>query len=127
MNQFHVGQDVICVDAKFDRVTIPQGITEGQVYRLRWVGLYKSYVDGDFLGVRLEGVERGVCPTYGHDDPPFAARRFRPLVNNPMQFLRELAKDPDLPVQGDEGPVRGEPLPDDGEGVEKREREVEEV
>lgn len=119
MNQFYVGQDVVCVDDKFERVTIPQGITEGQTYRLRWVGMFNSYVDGDYLGVRLEGVDRGIDPTYGYDDPPFAARRFRPLVSNPLEFLRQLAKDPDLPVQGDEGPLHPDgPLPEP-----KRERE----
>ena len=119
MNQFYVGQDVVCVDDKFERVTIPQGITEGQVYKLRWVGMFNSYVDGDYLGVRLEGVDRGIDPTYGYDDPPFAARRFRPLVSNPLEFLRQLAKDPDLPVQGDEGPLHPDgPLPEP-----KREKE----
>lgn len=123
MNQFYVGQDVVCVDDKFERVTIPQGITEGQVYKLRWVGVFNNYVDGDYLGVRLEGVDRGIDPTYGYDDPPFAARRFRPLVSNPLEFLRQLAKDPDLPVQGDEGPLHPDgPLPEP-----KRVKETEDV
>lgn len=123
MNQFYVGQEVVCVDDKFERVTIPQGITEGVVYKLRWVGMFNSYVDGDYLGVRLDGVDRGIDPSYGYDDPPFAARRFRPLVSNPLEFLRQLAKDPDLPVQGDEGPLHPDgPLPEP-----KREREKEEV
>ena len=123
MNQFYVGQDVVCVDDKFERVTIPQGITEGQIYKPRWVGMFNSYVDGDYLGVRLEGVDRGIDPTYGYDDPPFAARRFRPLVSNPLEFLRQLAKDPDLPVQGDEGPLHpGGPLPEP-----KRVKETEDV
>lgn len=123
MNQFHVGQDVVCVDDKFERVTIPQGITEGQTYRLRWVGMFNSYVDGDYLGVRLEGVDRGIDPTYGYDDPPFAARRFRPLVSNPLEFLRQLAKDPDLPVQGDEGPLH----PDGPSPAPKRVKESEDA
>lgn len=121
MNQFHVGQDVVCIDDKFERVTIPQGITEGQVYRLRWVGMFNNYVDGDFLGVRLEGVDRGIDPTYGYDDPPFAARRFRPLVSNPLEFLRQLAKDPDLPVQGDEGPLHSDGPPPEPKRVKETE------
>lgn len=122
MNQFYVNQEVICIDDKFERVTIPQGITEGQVYTLRWVGMFNSYVDGEFLGVKLAGVERGTDPTYGYVDPPFAARRFRPLVSNPLEFLRQVGAG--LPVQGDEGPVRGLPDGDDGVVEKEREREV---
>ena len=125
MNQFYCGQDVVCIDDKFQNVTIPQGIKEGQTYKLRWVGMYTMYVDGGYLGVRLEGVDRGIDPTYGYDDPPFAARRFRPLVANPMAFLIALANDPNLPVQGDEGPLHpAGPLPDE---EKKRERVKEDV
>lgn len=122
MNQFFTGQPVVCIDDKFDRVTIPQGITEGQTYVLRWVGMYKNYVDGEYLGVKLVGVDRGTDPTYGDVDPPFAARRFRPLVNDSMGFLRALANDPKLPVQGDEGPLHPSgPLPEEETVKEKEE------
>lgn len=122
MNYFHVGQQVVCIDDKFHRVTIPQGITEGQIYTIRWIGEFTTYVDGTFIGVRLEGVERGTDPTYGYDDPPFAARRFRPLVSDPLAVFRRIATDPDFEADGPEGPVRDEPLPE-----ERREREREDV
>jgi hypothetical protein len=122
MNQFYVGQQVVCIDDKFDRVTIPQGITKGQVYVIRWLGMFNNYVDGEFLGVKLVGVERGTDPTYGFDDPPFAARRFRPLVKDPLASLRNIAADPDgYKPPAPEGPVRGKPV---REGAPKRKKEV---
>lgn len=120
MNHFHVGQQVVCIDDEFKRVTIPQGITKGQIYTLRWVGEYTMYADGTYIGVRLEGVDRGVDPTYGYEDPPFAARRFRPLVKDPLAVLRRIATDPDYKIDAPEGPVRA---PDDGGVVKERERE----
>ncbi|MBZ9943410.1 CAP-Gly domain protein [Mesorhizobium sp. BR1-1-13] len=114
MNTFYVGQQVVCIDDKFDRVTIPQGVAEGQVYTLRWVGPFTSYADGEFIGVRLEGVERGVCPTYGTDDPPFHSRRFRPLVKDPLAIFRRIALDPDYRIDAPEGPLHPDgPLPEE--------------
>lgn len=111
---FHVGQQVVCIDAKFDRVTIAQGITEGQTYTIRWIGEFATYVDGTYIGLRLDGVERGVDPTYGYDDPPFAARRFRPLVSDPLAWAKQIAAAPkDYKVTGPEGPVHPDgPLPE---------------
>jgi hypothetical protein len=40
----------------------------------------RTYLGGDYIGVRLVGINRGVCPQFGEEDPPFAARRFRPVV-----------------------------------------------
>jgi hypothetical protein len=110
MNNLFVGQEVVCVDAKAPpRTTIPLGLEEGAIYVIRWIGPYNSYVDGEFIGVRLEGVERGVCPTYGHDDPPFNAKRFRPLVSDPLAIFRRIATDPDFKIDAPDGPVRDRP------------------
>lgn len=118
---FYPGQEVVCVDAKTPpRTTIPLPIEEGKTYVLRWVGPYNSYVDGEFIGVRLEGIERGVCPTYGHDDPPFHSRRFRPLVKDTLAIFRRIAADPDFKIDAPEGPVRGKPV---REGAPKRKKE----
>lgn len=121
MINFHVGQQVVCIDAKFDRVTIAQGITEGQIYTIRWIGEYTTYVDGSYIGVRLEGVERGTDPTYGYEDPPFAARRFRPLVKDPLAWARQIAADPHgYKVTGPEGPLHPDgPLPEEKERVKE--------
>lgn len=104
------GVEVICIDDKFNGVTIPQGITEGQTYKIRWLGMFNSYVDGEFLGVKLEGVERGIDPTYGYDDPPYHARRFRPLVKDPIAIFKRIATDPEFKVDAPEGPVRDAPV-----------------
>ncbi|MBZ9659740.1 CAP-Gly domain protein [Mesorhizobium sp. ESP-6-4] len=118
---FYPGQEVICVDAKSPpRVTIPLGLVEGQTYVLRWVGEYDNYVDGPFIGVRLVGVNRGKDPTYGFEDPPYNAKRFRPLIKNPIAFARRIAADPNQQIDAPEGPVRGKPV---REGAPKRKKE----
>lgn len=83
-HDFYPGQDVVCIDADFSAQTPhDQGIRKGEVYRLSWVGMYRHYLDGEYLGVRLKGVERGADPAgYDTEDMPFAARRFRPLVKD---------------------------------------------
>ncbi|WP_245429545.1 hypothetical protein [Mesorhizobium sp. DCY119] len=124
MNQFYVGQEVVCIDAKYapiQNVSIPCELVEGQIYTIRWIGEFNNYIDPPFIGVRLVGLDRGVDPTYGYDDPPFAARRFRPLVKDPIAVFRQIAADPDFKVTGPEGPVRD--VPDDGQGVKEREKE----
>lgn len=124
MNQFYVGQKVACIRATYNpeqRVSIPCELTEGAIYTIRWVGMFNNYVDGDFLGVRLVEVERGVDPTYGYDDPPFRADRFRPLVKDPIALFRQIAADPSWKVDGEEGPVRGKP--DNGERIKEKELE----
>lgn len=107
MNTFYPGQKVVCIDDKFPHVSNDQGIREGQVYTLRWVGMYRSYVDGDFLGVKLADFNRGTCELYGHVDPPFAARRFKPLVEDPIAIFRAIAADPGgFKPAGPDGPLR---------------------
>ena len=73
------GDKVICVD---DRVYAEQwlGIKEGETFTVSWAGRCRDYMNGDYDGVRLVGVRRPVCPHFGTEDVPFAARRFRPLV-----------------------------------------------
>jgi hypothetical protein len=98
VNQFYVGQKVVCIDAKFQHVSIDQGISEGEIYTLSWVGPYVHYVDGEFIGVRLAEVTRGDDPGgYGADEMPFRATRFRPLVADRLGSLRALLV-PDQPL-----------------------------
>jgi hypothetical protein len=79
MTTIRAGDDIVCID---DSTLQEQylGIKEGQTYKARWVGPVRTYLGGDYIGVRLVGINRGVCPHFGDEDPPFAARRFRPLV-----------------------------------------------
>jgi hypothetical protein len=73
---FRVGQKVICVnDVEYPHAYgLPgmDGLTKGHVYTVREVGL-SSWVDGR-PAVRLAEIVRP------HDDVPFWAHRFRPLV-----------------------------------------------
>lgn len=103
MNQFYVTQKVVCIN---DKVPIEGGvtvkdaqITEGQTYTLRWVGMANHYVFGDYLGVRLEGVITEFGKAYGVDDCPYAASRFRPLVNDPIAVFRAILADPNKTIE----------------------------
>lgn len=126
-HSFYPGCEVICID---DKVPLEGGavvkdaaITEGTVYRLRWVGMATHYVFGDYLGVKLEGVDSRFGEAWGVKDAPFAARRFRPLVKDPLAWVKQIAADPHgYVVDGPEGPTRGEP--DDGERVKEKEEEL---
>ena len=89
MTNLHVGQQVVCIDAKVGFEQFLE-IKEGEVYTISWIGPFEHYTQGSFIGVRLEGVNRGVCPQFGYDNPPFAARRFQPLVRDKLSSLRGL-------------------------------------
>lgn len=114
MNQFHAGQQVVCID---DKVPIEGGgtvkdahITEGAVYTIRWVGMTSHYVFGEYLGVRLAGIRMNETRDYGEPDCPYNARRFRPLVKDPIAVFRAILADPDKKIDAPEGPVRA-PVP----------------
>lgn len=124
MNTFYVGQDVVCIKADYDtqqRTTIKPELVEGKIYRIRWIGPYNHYLDGEYVGVRLEGIDRGICPIWGYDDVPFRAERFRPLVKDPLALFRRIATDPDYKIDAPEGPLHP-----DGP-LKEPEREKEEV
>lgn len=89
MIPFKVGDQVVCIDAKVGFEQFIE-IKESEVYTISWVGPFEHYTQGSFIGVRLKGVARGVCPQFGYDNPPFAARRFRPLVRDKLSALRVL-------------------------------------
>jgi hypothetical protein len=89
-NQFFVGQEICCIDDTFKNVTQDQLIREGEVYKIRWIGMFEHYAFGEFLGVKLEGIDRGEDPELGYDDMPFAARRFKPVVPDRLGSLRGL-------------------------------------
>lgn len=103
MNDFHVGQKVVCINDTFKNVSIDQLIRKGQIYTVRWVGMYSHYVDGEFLGIKLEEIHRGDDDGpegYGAADMPYRASRFRPLVEDKISMFRKLlAPKPDAPVE----------------------------
>jgi hypothetical protein len=113
-HSFYVGQDVVCIDDQVPieggRIVKDDAITEGQIYTLRWVGMASHYVFGDYLGVKLEGVDSKFGEAWGQKDAPFAARRFRPLVTDPLAVFRQIAADPNHKIDAPEGPVRKAPV-----------------
>ncbi|MER9697685.1 hypothetical protein [Mesorhizobium sp. M0146] len=117
-HDLYSGVEVVCID---DQVPLAGGtsvkdanITEGAVYRLRWVGVANLYFVGEYLGVKLEGVDSGFGEAWGVPDAPYSAKRFRPLVKDPIALFRKIAVDPEFKPSGDEGPLHPDgPLPDE--------------
>jgi hypothetical protein len=125
-HDLYVGCEVVCVRSTYDpaqKTTITPELVEGQVYKIRWLGIYNHYLDGEYLGVRVEGIDRGICPHWGHEDQPFNANRFRPVVKDPLAWAKRIATDPEFKPSGDEGPLHPDgPLPEP-----KRVKETEDV
>jgi hypothetical protein len=120
-HDLYPGAQVICVD---DKVPLENGatvkdanITEGETYTVRWVGMASHYVFGSYLGVKLEGIDSKFGEAWGLSDAPYAAKRFRPLVKDPLAWARQIAADPNgYKVGGPEGPLR--------EGAPRKREEV---
>ena len=116
MSDLYAGQEVVCID---DQVPLMDGssvkdanITEGQTYTLRWVGFADHYVFGDYLGVKLVGVDSKFGEVWGQPDAPYNAKRFRPLVKDPIAVFRRIATDLDFQITDiPEGPRRNKKLP----------------
>jgi hypothetical protein len=69
MTTIRVGDEIVCID---DSILPEQylGIKAGEVYKCRWIGPVRTYLGGDYIGVRLVGINRGVCPQFLEEDPP---------------------------------------------------------
>ena len=89
MTNFHVGQQIVCIDAKVGFEQFLE-VQEGEVYTVSWIGPFEHYTQGNYIGVRLVGIDRGECPQFGYENPPFDARRFRPLLRDRLSSLRGL-------------------------------------
>lgn len=122
-HKFYVGQDVVCVDNGQPKdTTLPSELTVDAVYKVRWLGIYNHYLDGEYLGIKVDGIDRGTCKIWGYVDPPFKASRFRPLVSDPLASFKNMIADPDgYKPTTIEGPIRDKPV---REGVPRRERET---
>lgn len=79
MTDIKPGDEVVCINAEVFAEQYIE-IKAGETYKVRWVGACGSYLHGEYLGVRLEGIHRGVCPQFGEEDVPFRASRFRRVV-----------------------------------------------
>jgi hypothetical protein len=96
MNNFYVGQEVVCIDAKNHSMD-KEWIFEGTHYIIRWLGMYPILIVGghflpktEIVCVRLRNVTRPFTKLpndidtsgYPEDffwDVPFAAVRFKPV------------------------------------------------
>lgn len=78
---FELGQRVVCINDKFSASSLDEPIRYDEIYTVRWVGVCSHYIDGEYLGLRLEEVDRGKDPGgYAEYDMPYSANRFKPLV-----------------------------------------------
>lgn len=57
MNQFHVGQKVVCIDSVVGFEQFIE-VKEGEFYEIEWIGPFEHYIHGSYIGVRLKGVDR---------------------------------------------------------------------
>ncbi len=77
---FQIGQKVVCVDVsikKRGRIPVTQHIKKNGIYTIRAVGRDTVYFESEEQMVWLQEVRRS---NYTHEDAPFHAARFRPLV-----------------------------------------------
>ncbi len=70
MNQFQVGQKVVCINSVVGFEQYLE-VKEGEIYEIAWIGPFEHYIHGSYIGVRLKGVDRGTCPQFGYENPPF--------------------------------------------------------
>ena len=80
---FHVGQQVVCIDADDTNSWQVAELKNVKIYTLRDV-----VVEAGEVGVRLHGVSRTVVGVIDPRDTPFFARRFRPLEDHRMEQFR---------------------------------------
>lgn len=86
---FHVGQNVICVDADDTNSHGAPELTKGATYIVRWCGDHF-----DEISVRLVGVGRPHLLARWSDFP-FRASRFRPLIERKtdISIFNKIARD----------------------------------
>ncbi|TDH35742.1 hypothetical protein E2A64_10430 [Pseudohoeflea suaedae] len=97
MTHFQVNQEVVCIDDSQPPLSQPLRVKKGEIYVVRWIGPFYHYMLGEYIGVRLKGIDQGICPDWGYEDVPFQAKRFRPLVEDRIGMLRALLV-PNQPV-----------------------------
>src|SRR5580704_15796196 len=96
MSNFHIGMKVVCINDK------PEGghgdmdgLTEGQIYTIRWMGENTHPECGTEYCIRVEEIWRGMCPKHRMFDVPYRADRFRPVRTTSIDvFTAMLAPTP---------------------------------
>lgn len=92
---FHVGQNVVCVNAENTRRDDVAELVNGQIYTVAWCGHYTNLFGETMLSVRLEEVDR-TSGASSIDDPdhPFRATRFRPIQERKtdISFAHEILR-----------------------------------
>ncbi len=127
MINFHVGQDVVCINNEDPKNVVKKYLTVGNKYTIRWIGPFNTVLNGKFeeiIAVKLLSITRpmihkeveipketldllfsmsGLAEDY-FDDAPFAAWRFKPLdsVEKSMDILKGLLNSKELPEDDDD-------------------------
>lgn len=93
MSDFHVGQEVVCVNDAPMEGQGPgylDGLKAGAHYTVRWVGNGTSHWSASYSGVRVAEIMR---PARGGDPEPdvaFVAERFRPVKADAIAIFRRM-------------------------------------
>lgn len=91
---FEVGQRIVCIDDKFPGTSMDQLIRYDEIYTVRWIGPVQHYIDGEYIGVRLQEIDRGEDPAgYAEPDLPYHSRRFKPLVLPKSKLTKRVSED----------------------------------
>lgn len=83
--QFHVGMQVVCVDARIGRVIPRHDLTKGRIYTIRGIDPDRS---GE-LGLYLEEVRLPNYPQSG-EEISFAFWRFRPVKRTDISIFQQM-------------------------------------
>jgi hypothetical protein len=94
MSEFHVGQEVMCVDdTASQKGSWERPIKIGAHYFIRWVGDFDHPLSNKEPCVRLEGIIRiSAGPLTAGVDIPLVARRFRPIKPDAIEWARQLCR-----------------------------------
>lgn len=78
---FHVGQKVVCVDAK-SKIGRRTPLVRGATYTVRWSGLFANHwTNGVSVPcVRVAEITRPCLDDITNEDTPFGSCRFRPVI-----------------------------------------------
>jgi len=99
---FHLGQKVVCIDDKIPEPVASwdtlNGLTKGNIYTIRWIGMYKSTRHELHLCIRVEEIFRKPLDYYGIETP-FNANRFKPLIEKKTDISIFTSMLPPVPVK----------------------------
>jgi hypothetical protein len=95
MSNFHIGQEIVCVDDRYTNDRYGATIRAGTKYTIAWVGWFDNPFSPDLscVGVHLEEVQRRRSRSRGADTNivvPYRATRFRPVRKTSIEVFEAM-------------------------------------